>query len=127
MAPARFSVVISPAGGGGEVSVRTDIQQKYGPEGLGTVVEPARFLFNDVDAATAEKSAATLIARPILTSPLTDDPYANLPCTYLVLEKDMTLPMEYQEGMVASHNAKYERRIALLRDAIEAFGRQLLA
>lgn len=123
--------------------MRTDIRQKYGPKGLGTVVEPTRFLFNDVDATTAEKWAATLTAGPILTSPLTHDPYANLPCTYLVLEKDMTLPVEYQEGMVAGQNAKCERQIALLRapcghaphlswteglrDAIEAFGRQLVA
>jgi hypothetical protein len=33
--------------------------------------------------------------------PLTHNPYDVLPCAYLVLEKDRTLPKEYQEGMAA--------------------------
>jgi hypothetical protein len=71
------------------------------------MVKPETFFFNDVDAETAQKWAATLTASPVLTSKLTNnDVYSALPCAYLVLDGDMTLPKEYQEGMVAAQVAQ---------------------
>lgn len=70
------------------------------------MVEPDKFLFNDVDASIAEKYAAGLTASPILTTKLSNDAYSALPCAYLVLEGDMTLPKEYQEGMAALQGSK---------------------
>ncbi|OTB01040.1 hypothetical protein M426DRAFT_75444 [Hypoxylon sp. CI-4A] len=75
---------------------------KRGIDGLGTMVQPEVFLFNGIDQAEAEKWKATLTRSPILSSKITNDAYAALPCAYLVLEKDRTLPKEYQEGMVAA-------------------------
>ena len=66
------------------------------------MVDPEKYLFNDVDAATAKKWTSTLTAAPVMNSPLTHNPYDVLPCAYLVLEKDLTLPKEYQERMAAS-------------------------
>ncbi|KAI9172604.1 hypothetical protein HJFPF1_02111 [Paramyrothecium foliicola] len=68
--------------------------------------KPEKFLFNDVDSAIAQKYAKTLTASPILTTKLTNDAYASLPCAYLVLDGDLTLPKEYQEGMVALQESK---------------------
>ncbi|KAI1802572.1 alpha/beta-hydrolase [Daldinia bambusicola] len=79
---------------------------KHGVAGLGTMVEPEKFLFNDLERSEAEKWIPTLTASPILTSKLTNDAYAALPCAYLVLEGDRTLPKEYQEGMVAAQSQK---------------------
>ncbi|KAJ4303909.1 hypothetical protein N0V88_001509 [Collariella sp. IMI 366227] len=79
---------------------------KHGAAGLGTIVEAEKFLFNDLDEPTAKQWAATLTASPILTSKLTNDAYSTLPCAYLVLEGDLTLPREYQEGMVALQASK---------------------
>ncbi|KAF2873517.1 Alpha/beta hydrolase fold-1 [Massariosphaeria phaeospora] len=80
---------------------------KHGMDGLGTMVKPETFLFGDVDADTAQKYVPTLTACPILTSKLTNDNvYSELPCAYLVLDADMTLPKEYQEGMVAAQVAR---------------------
>ncbi|KAI1768494.1 alpha/beta-hydrolase [Hypoxylon sp. FL1150] len=79
---------------------------KHGGAGLGTMVEPEKFLFNNLDEAEAKKWAATLTASPILTTKLSNDAYAALPCAYLVLEGDRTLPKEYQEGMVAGQSQK---------------------
>lgn len=70
------------------------------------MVEPEKFLFNDIDPAEAKKWAAILTACPILTTKLTNDAYAKLPCAYLVLENDLTLPKEYQESMVAQQVQK---------------------
>jgi hypothetical protein len=68
---------------------------------------PSKFLFNDLDAEEAQKWAATLTASPILTAELSnEDVYADLPCGYLVLDGDLTLPREYQEGMVAAQVAR---------------------
>lgn len=64
------------------------------------------FLFNDIDPASAKKWAATLTASPILTTKLTNNAYAALPCAYLILEGDLTLPKEYQEGMVTQQSQK---------------------
>jgi pimeloyl-ACP methyl ester carboxylesterase len=77
-----------------------------GPAGLGTMVEPEKFLFNGVEPTLAEKYAKTLTASPILTTKLTNNAYASLPCGYLVLEGDLTLPKEYQESMVALQASK---------------------
>lgn len=49
----------------------------------------------------AEKWVATLTASPVLATKLSNNAYAALPCAYLILEGDMTLPKEYQESMVA--------------------------
>jgi hypothetical protein len=78
-------------------------------EGLGTIVKAETFLFNDLDVNEAQKWATKLTAAPILTTRLTnEDVYSSLPCAYLVLEGDLTLPKEYQEGMVAAQVAKSE-------------------
>ncbi|KAI1410409.1 alpha/beta-hydrolase [Hypoxylon sp. FL1857] len=79
---------------------------KHGGAGLGTMVDPEKFLFNDLNETEARKWAATLTASPVLTTKLTNDAYAALPCAYLVLEEDLTLPKEYQEGMVAAQSKK---------------------
>jgi hypothetical protein len=70
-------------------------------------VDAETFLFNDIDAEEAKKWAATLTASPILTTNLTNkDVYSSLPCAYIVLDGDQTLPKEYQEGMVAAQVAE---------------------
>ncbi|KAF9889602.1 hypothetical protein FE257_007110 [Aspergillus nanangensis] len=79
---------------------------EHGGNGLGTMKDPAHFLFPDVDSAMAQKWADTLTAAPIMDSPLTHDPYPDLPCAYVVLDEDRTLPKEYQEGMIAAQRAK---------------------
>ncbi|KAK8132281.1 alpha/beta-hydrolase [Apiospora kogelbergensis] len=79
---------------------------KHGISGLGTMVKPEKFLFNDMDQNEAKEWATTLTASPILTTKLTNDAYSALPCGYLVLEGDMTLPKEYQEGMAAMQAEK---------------------
>jgi hypothetical protein len=73
------------------------------------MVEPEKFLFNDLDEATAKKWAGTLTAAPVMNSPLTHNPYTTLPCAYLVLENDYTLPKEYQEGMAASQSKPFTK------------------
>ncbi|KAI1489524.1 alpha/beta-hydrolase [Biscogniauxia mediterranea] len=64
---------------------------KHGGAGLGTI---------------AQKWAQTLTASPVLTTKLTNDAYSNLPCAYLVLDRDLTLPREYQEGMAVAQGEK---------------------
>jgi hypothetical protein len=69
-------------------------------------VKPETYLFNDLGSDVAQKWAGTLTASPILTTKLTnEDVYSDLPCGYLVLDGDLTLPKEYQEGMVAAQVA----------------------
>ena len=70
------------------------------------MVEPEKFLFNDLEPETAEKYAKTLTASPVLTTKLTNDAYSSLPCGYLVLDSDLTLPKEYQEGMISLQESK---------------------
>ena len=41
-----------------------------------------------------------------MTSKLTNDAYSALPCAYLVLKGDLTLPHDYQEGMVGLQASK---------------------
>ncbi|KAI1775546.1 Alpha/beta hydrolase fold-1 [Hypoxylon cercidicola] len=79
---------------------------KHGEAGLGTMVEPEKFLFNGLETSEAKKWAASLAASPVLTTKLTNNAYAALPCAYLVLEGDLTLPKEYQEGMIAAQSQK---------------------
>lgn len=81
-------------------------KQKHGANGLGTMVQPEKYLFNDLDAGSARKWASTLTASPVLTTELTNDAYSALNNSYLVLDRDLTLPKEYQEGMVAAQGAK---------------------
>lgn len=84
----------------------TNTEQEHGFAGLGTMVEAEKFLFNDLDADAARKWASTLTASPVLTTKLTNDAYSALKCAYLVLDGDLTLPKEYQEGMAAAQGAK---------------------
>ena len=84
----------------------TDREQKHGPAGLGTTVDAPRYIFSDIDPESAEKWAAGLTASPIMTDRLTNDPYSVVPCAYLVLENDLTLAKEYQEGMIALQSQK---------------------
>ncbi|ROW09885.1 hypothetical protein VPNG_06275 [Cytospora leucostoma] len=79
---------------------------KHGFAGLGTVVQAEKFFFNDLDPAAAQKWTRTLTASPTLTTKLSNDAYSALPCAYLVLEGDLTLPKEYQEGMAALQGQK---------------------
>ncbi|KAJ9295062.1 hypothetical protein DTO271G3_6232 [Paecilomyces variotii] len=79
---------------------------KHGPAGLGTITDGPRYLFNDLDEESAKKWSATLTAGAVMPVRLTNDAYATVPCAYLVLEKDQTLPKEYQESMVAMQNQK---------------------
>ncbi|KAI5921418.1 alpha/beta-hydrolase [Camillea tinctor] len=79
---------------------------KHDGAGLGTMVEPEKFLFNDLEQGEAQRWAPTLTGSPILTTKLANDAYANLPCAYLVLERDLTLPREYQESMAAAQGQK---------------------
>ncbi|KAI1323413.1 alpha/beta-hydrolase [Xylariaceae sp. FL0255] len=74
---------------------------KYGGVGLATPKKAENFFFNDLDPEAAKKWAATLTASPVMTSKLVNDAYSALPCAYLVLEGDVTLPKDYQENMVA--------------------------
>lgn len=61
------------------------------------------YLFHDLDAESADRWAATLTAAPIMAVKLTNDAYSALPCAYVVLDLDRTLPKDYQESMVALH------------------------
>lgn len=64
-------------------------------------------MFNDLDPAEAKKWEAKLVpSTGVLTAKLTNDAYSALPCAYLVLDGDLTLPKEYQEGMVALQASK---------------------
>lgn len=82
------------------------MRQKHGNAGLGTMVNAETFLFNGLEPAAAKKWSSGLTASPILTTKLSNDAYSTLPCGYLLLENDLTLPKEYQEGMVAAQNQK---------------------
>ncbi|RYP42699.1 hypothetical protein DL767_000068 [Monosporascus sp. MG133] len=79
---------------------------KHGVTGLGTIVEAEKYLFNDLDIELSQRWAAELTASPVLTTKLTNDAYSALPCAYLVLEGDLALPKEYQEGMAALQGQK---------------------
>lgn len=80
--------------------------QRHGFAGLGTILQPEKYLFNDLDPAAAQKWASGLTASPILTTKLSNDAYSALPFAYVVLEGDLTLPREYQEGMAALQGQK---------------------
>ncbi|OAG08677.1 uncharacterized protein CC84DRAFT_1174124 [Paraphaeosphaeria sporulosa] len=78
----------------------------YGPEGLGTLFSPEKFMFNDLNPEEAARWTRTLTASPPAIVKLTNDAYMSLPCAYLVLEGDQTLAKEYQEGMVMLQASK---------------------
>lgn len=63
-------------------------------------------MFNGVDPDAAIQWTKTLTAAPTMLVKLTNDPYSVLPCAYLVLDEDRTLPKQYQEGMVALESGK---------------------
>lgn len=58
-------------------------------------------MLNGVPPEEATKWAKTLTASPAMHEKLTNDAYSALPCAYLVLDDDKSLPREYQEGMIA--------------------------
>ncbi|KAL4811687.1 hypothetical protein BDW67DRAFT_189446 [Aspergillus spinulosporus] len=66
----------------------------------------SHFLFNDLSPDDARVWETKLTASPIMNTKLTNDAYSMLPCAYLVLENDQTLPKEYQEQMVAQQEQK---------------------
>ncbi|KAJ2985676.1 hypothetical protein NUW58_g5408 [Xylaria curta] len=74
---------------------------KHGGTGLATPKDAEKYFFNDLEPSVAEKWKTTLTASPVLPTKLSNDAYAALPCAYLILEGDKTLPKSYQEGMVA--------------------------
>ncbi|KAI1746705.1 alpha/beta-hydrolase [Xylaria castorea] len=74
---------------------------KPGAAGLATPKDANKFFFNDLESKVAKKWAATLTASPVLPTQLSNNAYAALPCAYLILEGDMTLPKDYQKSMVA--------------------------
>ncbi|GAP84404.1 putative alpha beta-hydrolase protein [Rosellinia necatrix] len=74
---------------------------KHGNAGLACPVNAEKFFFNDLEPDVARKWAATLTASPVLATKLSNDAYSALPCAYLILEDDLTLPKDYQEGIVA--------------------------
>ncbi|KAJ5660695.1 uncharacterized protein N7484_000067 [Penicillium longicatenatum] len=78
---------------------------KHGAAGVGTLVEPEKYLFNGLDAESAAKWSATLTASPINTGVLTNDPYSTLPCAYLVCDDDLILPKMGQEAMIGLQSA----------------------
>ncbi|KAJ5542830.1 hypothetical protein N7535_005254 [Penicillium sp. DV-2018c] len=80
---------------------------KHAIDGLTTVVDPAKYLFNDLDEASAKKWTSMLTASPLMKSPLTHNPYDDLPCAYLVLEKDCALPKDHQERMATSQSKPF--------------------
>ncbi|KAL2007281.1 hypothetical protein VTN00DRAFT_8719 [Thermoascus crustaceus] len=67
---------------------------EFHKSGLGTITNGPRFLFNDMDEASAQ----------------------TLPCAYLVLEYDQMLPNEYQEGMVVLQSKKSGRPFTVYSD-----------
>ncbi|KAL2814861.1 Alpha/beta hydrolase fold-1 [Aspergillus cavernicola] len=73
---------------------------KHGLSGLGTIANPAHFMFNDLDPEEGKRWGSTLTAAPVMSTPLTNDAYSVLPCAYVVLDNDLSLPKEYQEMMV---------------------------
>ncbi|KAI0884108.1 alpha/beta-hydrolase [Annulohypoxylon maeteangense] len=82
---------------------------KNGAAGLGTIVEAEKFIFNGLEESDAKKWAAGLTASPVLTTKLSNNAYEALPCACLVLEGDLTLPKDYQEGMIALQTQKTGR------------------
>ncbi|KAI8635438.1 Alpha/Beta hydrolase protein [Xylariaceae sp. FL1651] len=73
----------------------TCYEQKHDGADLGIMVEPEKYLFGDLSPEDARQWTKVLTASPILTTKLSNDAYAALPCAYLILEGDMTLPKEY--------------------------------
>lgn len=82
------------------------MSQAHGPQGLGTVVSPEKYMFNDLDPEEGAKWGKTLTASPNGVTKLTNDAYSALPCAYLILEIDQMLAKEYQEGMLMLQASK---------------------
>ncbi|KAL4940324.1 hypothetical protein BDV06DRAFT_22935 [Aspergillus oleicola] len=79
---------------------------KHGLSGLATIFNAPHFLFNDLLPEDAKVWETQLTASPIMDTRLTNDAYSALPCAYLVLENDLTLPTEYQEQMAAQQEQR---------------------
>ncbi|KAI1101492.1 hypothetical protein F4804DRAFT_315691 [Jackrogersella minutella] len=71
------------------------MSQKNEATGLGTIVQVEKFMFIGFEQSEAKKWAEGLTASPVLTTKLSNGAYAALPCAYLVLDGDLTLPKEY--------------------------------
>ncbi|KAJ5143305.1 uncharacterized protein N7515_002092 [Penicillium bovifimosum] len=80
---------------------------KHGSDGLETVVDAEKYLFNELDQASAKKWASKLTAAPLMKSPLTHNPYDVLPCAYVILEKDCAIPPDLQEQMATSQSKPF--------------------
>ncbi|KAJ4422780.1 hypothetical protein N0V82_002559 [Gnomoniopsis sp. IMI 355080] len=82
-------------------------ESKHGYAGLGSIVEAKKYLFNDLGSDEANKWEAKLVpSTGLLTAKLTNNAYSALPCAYLMLDGDLTLPKDYQESMVALQASK---------------------
>ncbi|KAI1398487.1 Alpha/beta hydrolase fold-1 [Hypoxylon fuscum] len=78
----------------------------HGATGLSTLVDPIKYLFNDLEESEAYRWAASLTAGPTFDTRLTNDACAVLPCAYLVLDEDAIVPKTYQEEMISSQIQK---------------------
>ncbi|KAI1387315.1 Alpha/beta hydrolase fold-1 [Hypoxylon trugodes] len=79
---------------------------KFYKHGLISTEGADKLLFNDLEEPEAQKWAKTLTAGPGFNSKLTNNAYAALPLAYLVTERDVVMPKEHQEGMVALQSQK---------------------
>ncbi|KAF5865989.1 hypothetical protein ETB97_001567 [Aspergillus alliaceus] len=81
---------------------------RFHENGLGVMVDLAKYLFSDAGEGAASEWAQSMTAAPNMTSPLTHDPY-DLPCAYVILDRDMCLPKEVQQSMIDLQNKKNPR------------------
>ncbi|KAI8949819.1 alpha/beta-hydrolase [Xylaria longipes] len=68
-------------------SVHSFFQPKDGSFVVPPFLDFHTFFFNDLEPKVAENWVATLTASPVLTTKLSNDAYAALPCAYLILEE----------------------------------------
>ena len=71
-----------------------------------TVKEGAKYFFNDLDDAAAERYAATLTASPVSFTLLDNDAYTALPLAYLFAQEDLILTKRQQEDMVLNQKVR---------------------
>ncbi|KAL9618748.1 MAG: hypothetical protein Q9160_006542 [Pyrenula sp. 1 TL-2023] len=76
------------------------VVHKHGFFGLLSTKDAKTLFFNGLDDDLATKYEKTMTASPVFTTVLKHDPYADIPCAYLICEQDQALPSAYQEYMV---------------------------
>lgn len=67
--------------------------------------DPAAKFYNDLDAETTARCLAELApysAKPCMFTPATYEAYRDIPSTYLLCEKDASIPFDLQKAMVAT-------------------------